>query len=185
LTPDRVKEALTREANGEARVFSLEPLSFSSMQCPGCNVPLEPEIVGGQPFERCRRCGGEYFSHQALEELLAAHAGQSGANGAGYRRPSPFSDPVRYRKCPSCREPMLRRNFRESSGVVVDVCAAHGVWLDQGELASLIEFAASGAMAEAERRSGERGDARKRLDAWSEDLRALGPRHDVHGFSAR
>ena len=77
---------------------------------------------------------------------------------------------------------MLRRNFRESSGVVVDVCAAHGVWLDQGELASLMEFAASGAMAEAERRSGERGDARKRLDAWSEDLRALGPRHYVAGF---
>ncbi len=78
---------------------------------------------------------------------------------------------------------MLRRNFRETSGVVVDVCAAHGVWLDRGELATLIEFAATGAMAEAERRRGERADARKRLDAWGDDLRAVGPRHYVGGFS--
>jgi Zn-finger nucleic acid-binding protein len=152
------------------------------MQCPSCDLPLESEIVAGQPFDRCVRCSGEYFSHHALHELLSAHAGQPGEAEASYRRPSPFSDPVRYRKCPSCGEPMLRRNFCESSGIVVDVCAAHGVWLDRGELASLIEFAATGAMAEAERRSGERKDARKRLDAWSEDLRALGPRHYVHGF---
>ncbi len=36
------------------------------------------------------------------------------------------------------RHEVLRRNFRESSGIVVDVCAPHGVWLDRGELASLI-----------------------------------------------
>ena len=132
------------------------------MQCPSCHLPLKPEIVDGQPFERCRRCGGEYFSHRALQELLSAHAGPAGATGASYRRPSPPADPVRYRKCPSCGEPMLRRNFRESSGIVVDVCAAHGVWLDQGELASLTEFAATGA--EAERRSAERAETTRRLE---------------------
>jgi Zn-finger nucleic acid-binding protein len=78
-------------------------------------------------------------------------------------------------------EPMLRQNFRESSGVVVDVCAAHGIWLDRGELATLIEFASTGAMAEAERRIGERADARKRLDAFGDDLRAVGPGHYMGG----
>jgi Zn-finger nucleic acid-binding protein len=79
---------------------------------------------------------------------------------------------------------MLRQNFRESSGIVVDVCSADGIWLDRGELATLIEFAATGAMAEAERRIGERADARKRLDAWGEDLRAVGPRHYVDAGGA-
>jgi Zn-finger nucleic acid-binding protein len=152
------------------------------MQCPTCDRPLESEIVGGQAFERCGGCGGEYFAHHALEELLAAHAPPTGARGSGYHRPSPLSDPVRYRKCPSCGEAMLRQNFRESSGVVVDVCAAHGIWLDRGELATLIEFAATGAMAEAERRIGERADVRKRLDAFGEDLRAIGPRHYYGGI---
>jgi Zn-finger nucleic acid-binding protein len=71
---------------------------------------------------------------------------------------------------------MLRQNFRESSGIVVDVCLAHGIWLDQGELSTLIEFAATGAMAEAERHSAERAETRKRLDAFGNDLRAVGPR---------
>jgi Zn-finger nucleic acid-binding protein len=152
------------------------------MQCPTCDLLLEAEAVGGQPFARCARCGGEYFGHHALEQLLTAHAPPPGARGAGYQRPNPFSDPVRYRKCPSCGEPMLRRNFLESSGVVVDVCAAHGIWLDQGELSTLIEFAATGAMAEAERRIGGRAETRKRLDAFGDALRAAGPPHYYGGF---
>jgi hypothetical protein len=37
-------------------------------------------------------------------------------------------------------------------------------------------------MAEAERRIGERAEARKRLDAFGEDLRAVGPRHYYGGL---
>jgi hypothetical protein len=62
------------------------------------------------------------------------------------------------------------------------------MWLDRGELAALIEFAATGALDEAERRIQERADARKRLDAWGAALRATGPRHywttAMHGGSA-
>jgi Zn-finger nucleic acid-binding protein len=72
---------------------------------------------------------------------------------------------------------MLRQNFRETSGVVVDVCSAHGIWLDRGELAMLVEFASTGALVEAERRLRERADARKRLDEFAQGLRAVGPRH--------
>jgi Zn-finger nucleic acid-binding protein len=78
---------------------------------------------------------------------------------------------------------MLRQNFRESSGIVVDVCAAHGVWFDRGELAMVMDFATTGALAKAERDSAERADARRRLDTWSRDPRAVGPRHYVGGIS--
>lgn len=74
---------------------------------------------------------------------------------------------------------MLRKNFRESSGVIVDICAPHGLWFDRGELATIIDFAASGAMAKAERDIEERADANRRLDAWSEALRSAGPRHYI------
>jgi Zn-finger nucleic acid-binding protein len=147
------------------------------MHCPICEWPLESATVEGQAFQRCLRCGGEYFGHQALEELLSAHAAPPTVTASAYRRPSPLSDPVHYRKCPSCGEPMLRRNFRETSGVIVDVCMVDGIWLDHGELATLVEFAATGALAAAEQRLTERAGARRRLDAWGSDLRALGPRH--------
>jgi Zn-finger nucleic acid-binding protein len=38
---------------------------------------------------------------------------------------------------------MSRRNFGERSGVIVDVCATHGVWFDAGELAKVVEFVAT------------------------------------------
>ena len=147
------------------------------MHCPACNAPLEPHLVDGQILERCGDCGGEYCDHAALRSVLSAHLPPVGARGAGYHRPSPLSDPVRYRRCPACNEPMLRQNFRETSGVVVDVCSAHGIWLDRGELAMLVEFASTGALVEAERRLRERADARKRLDEFAQGLRAVGPRH--------
>lgn len=46
----------------------------------------------------------------------------------------------------------------------------------------VIEFAATGALAKAERDIAERADARRKLDTWSQDLRAVGPRHYVGGI---
>ncbi len=66
---------------------------------------------------------------------------------------------------------MLRQNFRERSGIVVDVCAGHGVWFDRREFAKLIEFAATGALAKAERDIADQADARKRLEVGSGSAR--------------
>ena len=39
---------------------------------------------------------------------------------------------------------MLRRNFRRSSGVILDVCVEHGTWLDADELEQITGFILSG-----------------------------------------
>ncbi len=45
-------------ANAAARRCSrLGALLSICMQCPTCNLPLEPETVGGQMFDRCGGCG--------------------------------------------------------------------------------------------------------------------------------
>src|ERR1019366_7625487 len=133
-------------------------------------------------LDRCGRCGGEYVAREALGRLLSAYAATARAGGPTYSRPSPFSDPVRYRKCPACGEMMLRKNFRESSGVIVDVCAAHGVWFDRGELATILAFASTGALATADHNAAARADSRRRLDAWDQALKASGPRHYFGGL---
>lgn len=48
----------------------------------------------------------------------------------------------------------------------------------------VIDFAATGALAKAERDTAERADARRKLDTWARDLRAVGPRHYVGGISS-
>jgi Zn-finger nucleic acid-binding protein len=39
---------------------------------------------------------------------------------------------------------MNRSNYGSVSGVLVDVCSAHGVWMDAGELERISEWVASG-----------------------------------------
>jgi len=127
-------------------------------------LPLQAESVSGELLERCPQCGGEYSTHKTLRRLLDVHTAPSGTRAAPYERPSPLSKPVQYRKCPACSEVMFRKNFLESSGVVVDVCSAHGVWFDRGELANLFAFAATGELARAEQELVRRIESRKKID---------------------
>ena len=40
---------------------------------------------------------------------------------------------------------MARRNYRKKSGVIIDTCSEHGVWLDADELEQIAGFILSGA----------------------------------------
>jgi Zn-finger nucleic acid-binding protein len=51
---------------------------------------------------------------------------------------------VSYIKCPICSKLMNRVNFGTKSGVIVDRCKEHGVWLDGGELRHLFEWMKAG-----------------------------------------
>lgn len=51
---------------------------------------------------------------------------------------------VQYIKCPVCNEFMRRTNFGSRSGVIVDKCRDHGVWLDGGELKRLMNWKKAG-----------------------------------------
>jgi len=51
---------------------------------------------------------------------------------------------------------MNRHNFQRRSGVIIDVCKAHGTWLDADELEQIGGFIRSGAYAVAQSREAER-----------------------------
>jgi Zn-finger nucleic acid-binding protein len=78
------------------------------------------------------------------------------------RRSALALDAVRYRPCPGCRQLMNRKNFGGESGVVVDVCAVHGTWFDEGELPRVLAFVESGGLAKARARQRERDEASAR-----------------------
>ena len=50
---------------------------------------------------------------------------------------TPFN--AAYRRCPHCKDMMNRSNYLKS-GIIVDVCRKHGVYLDQGEFDDLHQF---------------------------------------------
>jgi len=47
---------------------------------------------------------------------------------------------------------MNRTNFAHASGVILDVCKGHGVWLDRGELQRVLDFVGDGGLAVARER---------------------------------
>jgi Zn-finger nucleic acid-binding protein len=145
------------------------------MQCPVCSLPLTAEVISGQVLDACGNCEGHFVSQQALRAILLAQA--TSQQSAAYSRPSPLSASVRYRQCPTCSEPMQRKNFAEASGVVLDICPEHGLWFERGELSTIMSFAATGAWQHAEHDASERLKAKKHLDAFMQEIQIGAPHH--------
>ena len=86
----------------------------------------------------CRDCGGIWFRWGELGRLLKRESRGRGARSANRpRRRKRFARVP----CVQCRRPMQKCIFAGTSGVMVDFCRGHGVWLDPGELTILRAFA--------------------------------------------
>ncbi|MDQ1352798.1 MAG: hypothetical protein QG657_3104, partial [Acidobacteriota bacterium] len=120
--------------------------------CPRCDKPLQTidlKLEGKFYIERCGECLGFFFDPNELEILLDKSVSKvyqvdfrQLENVNKMRRCQDY--PVTYIKCPVCRKLMNRINFGAQSGVIVDKCKDHGVWLDGGELRQLMEWMKAG-----------------------------------------
>ena len=125
----------------------LAPLAESA-RCPACSGELRQRDVGAHQLTECAGCGGLWVASSTLDELCRA-AERTGIAQASALAPRPLPavrEPERvvYRACPACSEPMSRRNWGVSSGVVVDVCPTHGIWLDAHELERVLAWVRAG-----------------------------------------
>lgn len=136
------------------------------MICATCGAHLSAVEHGGVVIDHCDVCGGDLVGADALVDILSnVQRAEHGHRGA-YQRPSPPAGPVRYRPCPACGEVMNRRNFHDSSGVIVDTCVMHGVSFDAGELSKVEDFARTGELVRADRASHDREARRRHIEAW-------------------
>ncbi len=98
----------------------------------------------------CPRCGGQFISPEVLRTLVRRYQSSSMELPQRLRPNNPLSDRLTYLPCPQCGELMLRRNFGRVSGIIVDVCAAHGTWFDVGEVPRILGFIAQGGIGRGE-----------------------------------
>ncbi len=110
----------------------------------------------------CGGCAGVWLGHRTFDTLQ--ERAQREVTPGSFVRPGATSRPapgkgeavkVSYRPCPVCQKLMVRRNFAGTSGIVVDVCGADGLWFDAEELDSVLAWIRSGGLARAEERLAE------------------------------
>lgn len=120
--------------------------------CPNCNIALQTinlKQTGTFEIERCTSCYGLFFDPGEIETLLETSV--SGVfdtnfqlldhiNKERYQKP----EKVKYIKCPVCQVLMNRVRYGHRSGVVIDQCKMHGIWLNNGEITHLMEWKKAG-----------------------------------------
>lgn len=120
--------------------------------CPHCDIPLQTvdlNMGGKLQIERCKDCYGLFFDPGEIETLLKNGVSnvesinrlhiQNINKDRFQKKPK-----VKYIKCPVCRILMNRVNYGHRSGVIIDSCKKHGVWLDNGEITHLLEWTKAG-----------------------------------------
>jgi Zn-finger nucleic acid-binding protein len=137
--------------------------------CPRCEEPLQGLTLGTTSARECAACGGLWLDPDALQRLVDAKEESAAiVSVLAARIPTAVVPPdvVRYVPCPNCGKLMNRTNFARSSGVILDSCRSHGVWLDRGELQGVLRFVGSGGLAVArEREKAQLGEEQRRLAA--------------------
>lgn len=121
--------------------------------CPACQTALQTLNIGkgNLPFyiERCAQCQGLFFDPGELDALVRETV--QGVYSidplrlAALRENAPAEpERIQYRPCPVCHKLMNRQNFGERSGIIIDRCREHGVFLDAGELQRVFQWVHSG-----------------------------------------
>jgi Zn-finger nucleic acid-binding protein len=115
--------------------------------CPRCRAAMHPRTVDGAPLLECTSCGG-FWMEPPHFDFVCRRARNEPRIGSG---PAPLlierpPDPLghAYLPCPECEDFLVRKNFGGTSGVVIDVCRNHGVWLDHGELPRIVRWIREG-----------------------------------------
>ena len=148
------------------------------LKCPRCREEMQALRLGSVTAHECAQCGGLWLDPESLQNLANAReesAGVVSALAARVPRDTAPPDVVRYIPCPRCEKLMNRSNFARSSGVILDVCKSHGVWLDRGELQRVLGFIESGGLTVArEREREELIEEQRRLAALQDRPQQMG-----------
>lgn len=149
---------------GVAIVPEVFPASVgSNFACPACSQEPAPRLnareVGTSPpvpFHECPSCAGMWLGQESFADLVKRNERAGYASSLAWLFPTTqvlsedgakkAAPPRFYRRCPVCQETMVRRNFADHSGVIIDVCSGHGVWFDCNELSAILKWVREGGM---------------------------------------
>jgi Zn-finger nucleic acid-binding protein len=132
--------------------------------CPRCagGTQLVARLIAGVLLDECPACCGVWLDAGAVDRVVRERREQSLSTLRQVLGPSqglvgdPAGAPAQparmYIRCPDCDQIMNRVNFARRSGILLDVCRAHGTWFDAAELPRVVEFVLKGGVEDSQRR---------------------------------
>jgi Zn-finger nucleic acid-binding protein len=116
--------------------------SGDRFRCPRCRESdawLDEIALAERTVHECHRCRGLWVSKEVFTDALIETELQNAVFAVEHgHEPRPeLEERIR---CPVCRLEMARAEFGHLSGVLVDACRHHGVWLDPTELSRIIKY---------------------------------------------
>jgi Zn-finger nucleic acid-binding protein len=134
-----------------ARFGQLDPaVAAPAAAAVGALAPAAPAVAGVEPPRAVAPSGGGPGGPAALRAATGPAAWTPGASGRLYR------------PCAVCGALMNRQNYGRKSGVILDVCRAHGIWFDAGELPRVLAWIRDGGEQRAGRLTAEEDQAQAR-----------------------
>lgn len=141
-----------------AKAEQPEEADQSTVRCPGCGGEMRNQRLSeAATIYECAACGSAWLTPKTFTTLIADREarGATPANGeaaaaGGLTKPKPIrvaNTATRYVHCPVCNALMNRVNFGDTSGVIVDTCATHGIWFEREELHAILQFVEQGGLA--------------------------------------
>jgi len=122
------------------------PPTKSKAFCPKCKVELQTKIYKKLELDVCPSCQGMWLDTLEFEYITSPKDVYTDPSLEPIFIPTPLEERENsYYECVRCNNLMNRINFKRS-GVLIDICCDHGVWLDKGELTRIRRFIASGGL---------------------------------------
>jgi Zn-finger nucleic acid-binding protein len=111
--------------------------------CPDCVREMSSLSYGGLTVDTCPSCAGIWFDE---DELHSLHQAGPQAFRDLDDRVAPSAEvrdhPDRMKKCPRCTSALERYRYQYTSPIELDGCeGCHGVWVQDGELRKMADFA--------------------------------------------
>jgi Zn-finger nucleic acid-binding protein len=114
--------------------------------CPRCGTPLDCKKRDEIDIDVCPGCGGLWLDRGEFNIITAeSTVYREEKLKEEYSRPA-VTEKIEYIPCVRCGKLMIRKNFGRISGVIIDECGNHGVWLDSGELEKIRHFILDGGL---------------------------------------
>jgi len=123
-----------------------KPALHKSPSCPRCRKTLAHFEYRKTILEHCLSCEGVWLDTQEFNQLTSEREIYTDDSIPYVYHRQPLPDDKGYLACPLCNTMMMRKNFRTISGVLIDQCRDHGIWLDAGELDQIRCFIANGGL---------------------------------------